>query len=60
MPQADGVSFKDILLPQENGTKPVRGTFLVEHSGEYSESIKGCPQYTDQEMNVSASFCNTS
>ncbi|XP_053390674.1 N-acetylglucosamine-6-sulfatase-like [Mercenaria mercenaria] len=57
MPGADGVSFKDILHPQDNGTKPVRGTFLVEHTGEYSETIKGCPQYTGQNMNNCNNHC---
>ena len=49
----DGVTLMPILRPDTNRTQPMRGAFMVEHQGEYTESVKGCPQFQDQDMAVS-------
>lgn len=51
----DGRSLLEVLkLNQTQTPKDWRTDFLVEHTGEYSEKIKGCPQYDNMDMFVSA------
>ena len=55
LPNVDGISLAPILLPHQNRTQPLRHSFMVEHQGEVSETVKGCPQYAGQGMDVSYS-----
>ncbi|KAL4225641.1 hypothetical protein ACF0H5_016330 [Mactra antiquata] len=57
MDNVDGISMRGILHPQENKTQPLRTSFLVEHTGEYSTNVKDCPQYTNQNMGNCDSHC---
>ncbi|XP_071100383.1 N-acetylglucosamine-6-sulfatase-like [Haliotis cracherodii] len=55
----DGLSFVQILLsaPSTVPPPPFRTKFLVEHTGEYSYAVAGCPQYTGQFMGNCDSYC---
>ena len=50
----DGLSLVP-LLQNKTVTSDWRSDFMVEHTGEYTDKIKGCPQYDNQNMFVSKS-----
>lgn len=51
-PGADGISMRAILRPEDHVKRPVRDTILVEHVGEYQETIPECPKFNGQDMAV--------
>lgn len=57
LPNVDGITIASILHPHSNKTTPLRHTFLIEHQGEYSSSVDGCPQYKDQDMTNCNAHC---
>ncbi len=49
----DGRSLRPILTSFQPIGDTWRTDFVVEHSGEYHDSVKGCTQYNGQNMAVS-------
>lgn len=48
----DGKSLHPLLTANKTDPK-FRNNFLIEHSGEFHEEVKNCPQYKNQGMSVS-------
>ena len=49
----DGMSIKPLLNNTVKFPSTARGAALIEHVGEYTYSVDGCPQWTGQDMFVS-------
>lgn len=49
----DGMSMTKVLMEKGNKSISFRDTFLVEHVGEYTKTIPGCPNLYNQDVMVS-------
>ena len=49
----DGQTMTPVLHASQPLGDKYRTSFLVEHWGEYQYEVKGCPQWTGQQMAVS-------
>ncbi|XP_064600043.1 N-acetylglucosamine-6-sulfatase-like [Liolophura sinensis] len=53
----DGMSMAKVLMDKSNKSLSFRDTFLVEHVGEYTINIPGCPNLYNQDVMICSSDC---
>lgn len=51
--EMDGQSIAPLLHQTHRASATERPGILIEHQGEYRQTVKGCPQYTNQGLDVS-------